>query len=728
MKPNYKLPTSYVRYIRKVGDEDNMSLDYVIEEADSKWLKTNGTILGDKEVKKTLTPDVFESMINLMEHHTGLSKEVIPLDHVTKLINETYRWFHNITHKVVPLVYNYWLKKREAIRKPLNRKFWPQTPASDNNPHLTFRPRDKERYRLRKQQRKNDVNSFRKLQRLQKEFAKAQDLICLIMEREALNEAEVNIGEAIFHQTLLDLRNTYTPGSAQSERENAWKIAPFQEYKLKYEHLLKEDEPLRVHEPSLHLGAHMRLNTSLNSNMQRGSTTHASNMSRQRPTQAQMSARRKKEDAGYGMAGGAGGGGGGAAYSHAQQVAPVYQDPTRMLEENALKSMHASLPGPKTACRPEWPSFMSHLHVRDTPSVARSLNEYIAELEFMERLQQPHQLKAISGYYMNDDGDDGNKNGKNDDKHDGKEMEPVDTDLQACYMQIVEEAAYKPSTYRCRGRVGRGGRVVIDRFPVYHSDHIGVDHNNTDLVPRHKVLYPTNLIPAAKPFKQGEKGGNQKASTTTTTTTGNVTVKHGTLTASSSSASLKSIKVEGDVPHSVIAPVPTSLGSTGQTILAANTTQDAASSNKASSTAAVLPVNIAVAPKVPHLREYYLVPPTIPPERAIVTTTLMSRQQDYYAISDDEEESVILQGPVNNKRKWEPSPTSEPTLSPFANTTTVQTSTEDKIPQISPITVAMDMDDIYSLTFGTGSVKALPTQSQQARMKREPLQKFRVKC
>jgi hypothetical protein len=33
-----------------------------------------------------------------------------------------------------------------------------------------------------------------------------------------------------------------------------------------------------------------------------------------------------------------------------------------------------------------------------------------------------------------------------------------------------QEADY-PLKYRCRGRIGRGGRLVIDRFPVSHKNH-----------------------------------------------------------------------------------------------------------------------------------------------------------------------------------------------------------------------------------------------------------------
>lgn len=43
-------------------------------------------------------------------------------------------------------VWGYWAAKRQRFKKPLLRRFWPITSINDTNPHLVFRPREKERY------------------------------------------------------------------------------------------------------------------------------------------------------------------------------------------------------------------------------------------------------------------------------------------------------------------------------------------------------------------------------------------------------------------------------------------------------------------------------------------------------------------------------------------------------------------------------------------------------
>lgn len=47
--------------------------------------------------------------------------------------------------QIVQEVYQYWVSKRQRYKKPLLRRFWPVTSINDTNPHLVFRPREKER-------------------------------------------------------------------------------------------------------------------------------------------------------------------------------------------------------------------------------------------------------------------------------------------------------------------------------------------------------------------------------------------------------------------------------------------------------------------------------------------------------------------------------------------------------------------------------------------------------
>ena len=178
-----------------------MSFDYVVDSSDrvkfsfieynrrlcvvQQWIATR-TKNESKDVSKLFTVDSFETILNILERYTAVSRDPIPLVNAEKLIREQLNWNSQPLINVIGEVYKYWLKKREQLGKPLCRRYWPQVASSDSNPHQVFRTRDKERYRLRKQQKRNDVESFRKMQQLRREFNKAKALTELIQERELL--------------------------------------------------------------------------------------------------------------------------------------------------------------------------------------------------------------------------------------------------------------------------------------------------------------------------------------------------------------------------------------------------------------------------------------------------------------------------------------------------------------------------------------------------------------
>jgi len=100
-----------------------------------------------------------------------------------------------------PVAHQYWLAKRSKLGKPLLRRFWPKTAPTDTNPHCVFRPREKERYKLRKH-RKNDVDAFRKLQQLRRDFEAARELCNLVARKEAVKRLKLDAGRGALRRTL----------------------------------------------------------------------------------------------------------------------------------------------------------------------------------------------------------------------------------------------------------------------------------------------------------------------------------------------------------------------------------------------------------------------------------------------------------------------------------------------------------------------------------------------
>jgi hypothetical protein len=179
------------------------------------WIKSLPGQGVSKDIIKLLTVDAFERVITILERYTGASKDPIPQINATKVVQDELQWTDSAVSKLLPLIYAYWLNKRNQMGKPLCRKYWPQITSADTNPRQVFRcvlfavwsvvipgvkadafsfwcvdcrARDKERYKLRKQQKRNDIDAFRKMQQLRKEFATARNLLHLLLERELLRE------------------------------------------------------------------------------------------------------------------------------------------------------------------------------------------------------------------------------------------------------------------------------------------------------------------------------------------------------------------------------------------------------------------------------------------------------------------------------------------------------------------------------------------------------------
>ena len=106
-------------------------------------MKTISTQGIPKDIQKLLTIDAFETIINILERYTGLSKDPIPQFNAIKVILDELQWNNHENminiHKLLSILYNYWLNKRLLLGKPLCRKYWPQITSSDTNPRQVFR-------------------------------------------------------------------------------------------------------------------------------------------------------------------------------------------------------------------------------------------------------------------------------------------------------------------------------------------------------------------------------------------------------------------------------------------------------------------------------------------------------------------------------------------------------------------------------------------------------------
>ena len=281
---NYEISTSYVRYRKPSPDEMKQKIDYNLDEEDEIWLhefhkKHTMKIMGGNKnddyntmamplsprsqnmprspglssigitssIYPNLTPNSFEIMIDVLEKETKfdaipsfsqahiLFMENIPLVFYTKLpkasktgssMSTTFKSRSSSSHStssssssslswmtpkkakfISEQVYQYWVNKRCKLKKPLLRTYWPVTASNDTNPHLVFRPREKEKYKLRKK-RQNDIDAYRKMQQLKLDYDKIRVLLKFVVDRELLLQLKLKIQEELFDQRLYDCVDT----------------------------------------------------------------------------------------------------------------------------------------------------------------------------------------------------------------------------------------------------------------------------------------------------------------------------------------------------------------------------------------------------------------------------------------------------------------------------------------------------------------------------------------
>lgn len=236
VSPDYELPRSYVRYHRPSQEEWQKTLEYVADKEDETWLAANtkfggavaekpaalaapaGTLPDPLSVRRQqITLGMMELMLDLLEKATAF-EAIITFHQAEKLIlakiPQLYQMFPHkarqgvtTTKTVLHDVYNYWMQKRSKLKRPLLRRFWPVTSTDDTNPHLVFRPREKEKYKLRKK-RQNDMDAYIKMKQLRTDFDNLRVVLDLVKRREELSRIHLHVQVDLFQQRLFDLVNS----------------------------------------------------------------------------------------------------------------------------------------------------------------------------------------------------------------------------------------------------------------------------------------------------------------------------------------------------------------------------------------------------------------------------------------------------------------------------------------------------------------------------------------
>jgi len=226
VSPTFAIPTSYVRYRRRTPEEVESGLEYTADAEDEVWILNNAKFGGnakgkglsdDGHARPQLPLSMMECMMDTMEKATGFETiitvnqaEMLVLKRMPSLMHvfpsKARAGVVTLKH-VIQDIYSYWVQKRSKLKRPLIRRFWPVTACDDTNPHLVFRPREKEKYKLRKK-RQNDMDAYRKMKTLRNDFDRVRTLLELVKRRELLNRTMIRMQADWLDQRIYDLVDT----------------------------------------------------------------------------------------------------------------------------------------------------------------------------------------------------------------------------------------------------------------------------------------------------------------------------------------------------------------------------------------------------------------------------------------------------------------------------------------------------------------------------------------
>uniref|UniRef100_A0A1A9UQ24 Enhancer of polycomb-like protein n=1 Tax=Glossina austeni TaxID=7395 RepID=A0A1A9UQ24_GLOAU len=181
--PNFRMPRQLI-HMQPLGLEQDVP-EYDMDSDDELWI--------DLQRKRLdLTPLKFEQMMDRLEKSSG--QTVVTLNEAKALLKQD--------DEVSIAVYDYWLNKRLKMKNPLilTVKTENRPGTSSNNPYLAFRRRT-EKMQTRKN-RKNDETSYEKMLKLRRDLQRATTVLEMVKRREKTKREQLHLSIEIFEKRV----------------------------------------------------------------------------------------------------------------------------------------------------------------------------------------------------------------------------------------------------------------------------------------------------------------------------------------------------------------------------------------------------------------------------------------------------------------------------------------------------------------------------------------------
>ena len=243
----YKRPNHYIIYSERERQE-NLKRDYEATINDVNFINFEKGFMKLEELEK---------VISTLENDIG-NGEQIPIERVKNLIINLYPKYENHVEKIC----KYFYTRREIYKKSLCRKYWKEQKSTDKYITTTFRRREREKMKMRKN-KQNEFESLDKIKEIKKlSNSFIHNILNSMNQREDLKKSLIKINEFNFQSEIAFLKGE----KLSKELEDEWK----KDEKKINEIKIQLEEKEKKEEESLLINTRMnspKLNNDLNQNL-----------------------------------------------------------------------------------------------------------------------------------------------------------------------------------------------------------------------------------------------------------------------------------------------------------------------------------------------------------------------------------------------------------------------------------------------------------------------------
>ena len=192
----FKRPDSYIIYSSKEREQLNIK-DYEAKSADFLFLEYHGDFMKIEELEK---------IISVLENNIGKS-EKIPDEMAKKIIEENFSKYKSESEMII----KYFNDRRSELKKSLLRKYWRLQKSTDKYFTTTFRRRERDKMKIRKNNQKKE-ESFTKV-KMAGDLCQTHllSIIKSMSEKEILNRQLIYLDNVAFMSKISTIQKNKIP-------------------------------------------------------------------------------------------------------------------------------------------------------------------------------------------------------------------------------------------------------------------------------------------------------------------------------------------------------------------------------------------------------------------------------------------------------------------------------------------------------------------------------------